>query len=302
MGMGFRPGWVRREVSALGGAVLAQPPRQPLHYAGTTMPQFAANLSFLYNDLPFLDRFAAAAADGFKAVEYLFPYEHPAEELAARLQAHGLKQVLFNAPPGNWAGGERGIACLAGREDEFRAAMGQALHYAHALACPRVHVVAGLVPPGADRAALRRTYVDNLRWAARVAAADGLDVVIEPINTRDIPDFFLNRQDEAHAVLQDVGEPNLKVQMDLYHCQIVEGDVATKLRQYLPTGRVGHLQLASVPERNEPDGGELNYGYLFKLIDELGFSGWIGCEYRPSDAGAGGTSAGLGWLRRAAGG
>jgi 2-dehydrotetronate isomerase len=256
------------------------------------MPQFAANLSFLYNERPFLDRFAAAAADGFKAVEYLFPYEYPAHELAARLQTHGLQQVLFNAPPGNWAAGERGIACLPGREDEFRANMGQALHYAHALACPRVHVVAGLAPAGADREALRRTYVDNLRWASRVAAADGLDVLIEPINTRDIPGFFLNRQDEAHAVLADVGEPNLKVQMDLYHCQIVEGDVAMKLRQHLPTGRVGHLQMAGVPERNEPDTGELNYSYLFKLIDDLGYAGWIGCEYRP----LAGTSAGLGWM------
>jgi 2-dehydrotetronate isomerase len=256
------------------------------------MPQFAANLSFLYNELPFLDRFAAAAADGFKAVEYLFPYEHPAGELAARLQAHGLQQVLFNAPPGNWAGGERGIACLPGREEEFRVNMGQALHYAHALACPRVHVVAGLMPADADRQALRRTYVENLRWAARVAAADGLDVLIEPINTRDIPGFFLNRQDDAHAVLADVGEPNLKVQMDLYHCQIVEGDVAMKLRQHLPTGRVGHLQMAGVPERNEPNTGELNYSYLFKLIDDLGYAGWIGCEYRP----LAGTSAGLGWM------
>jgi 2-dehydrotetronate isomerase len=260
------------------------------------MPQFAANLSFLYNELPFLERFAAAAADGFKAVEYLFPYEHPAPELAARLRAHGLQQVLFNAPPGDWAAGERGIACLPGREEEFRVNMGQALHYAQALGCPRIHLVAGLQPAGVERDALRRTYVDNLRWAARVAAADGLEVLIEPINTRDIPGFFLNRQDEAHAVLADVGEPNLKVQMDLYHCQIVEGDVATKLRQYLPTGRVGHLQMAGVPERHEPDTGELNYDYLFRLVDSLGYDGWVGCEYRPR----GHTTAGLGWMSHAA--
>jgi hydroxypyruvate isomerase len=258
------------------------------------MPRFAANLSMLYPEHAFLDRFAAAAADGFKAVEYLFPYEHDPAELARRLQAHGLEQVLFNAPPGDFAAGERGIACLPGRKDEFRAGIATALGYAQALACPRVHVMAGLVPPDADRAALRATYLGNLAWAAAQAAPRGVDVLIEPINTRDIPGYFLNRQAEAHAIIDEVGADNLKVQMDLYHLQIVEGDVAMKLRRYLPTGKVGHLQIAGVPLRHEPDQGELNHDYLFDVIDELGYPGWIGCEYRP----AGSTSAGLVWLKR----
>ena len=259
------------------------------------MPRFAANLSMMYTEHAFLDRFAAAARDGFAAVEFLFPYEWPAATLAAALADNGLKQVLFNAPPGDFAAGERGIAGLAGREEEFRSGFARALDYAAALACPRVHVMAGLVAAGSDRAAMRARYLAHLAWAAERAAAVGIDVLIEPINTRDIPGYFLNRQDEAHAILAEVGAANLKVQMDLYHCQIVEGDVAMKLRAYLPTGRVGHLQIAGVPERHEPDAGELNYGYLFEVIDSLGYGGWIGCEYRP----AGATSGGLGWLARA---
>jgi hydroxypyruvate isomerase len=255
------------------------------------MPRFAANLSMMYTEHAFLDRFAAAARDGFTAVEYLFPYEHPAEELAARLRASGLQQVLFNAPPGDWAAGERGTSSLPGREAEFRAGFAKALDYAATLACPRIHVMAGLRQHGAERA----TYLANLAWAAQQAAPAGIDVLIEPINTRDIPGFFLNRQDEAHAVVQEVGATNLKVQMDLYHCQIVEGDLTMKLRQYIPTGRVAHLQIAGVPQRHEPDLGELNHDALFAELDALGYAGWIGCEYRP----AGATSAGLGWLRRA---
>ena len=257
------------------------------------MPQFAANLSFLYNELDFVDRFAAAAADGFKAVEYLFPYALPRDQIALRLADLGLRQVLFNTAQGDWERGDRGIACLPGREDEFRRALlDQALPYAQSLGCPRVHVMAGLVPVGADRAALRDCYVRNLAWAAREAASAGVGLLIEPINTRDIPGYFLNRQDEAHAVLAEVGAPNLQVQMDLYHCQIVEGDLATKLRLYLPGGGVGHLQIAGVPERHEPDTGELNHPYLFELIDALGYTGHIGCEYRPRGA----TRAGLGWF------
>ena len=266
------------------------------------MPRFAANLSMLYNEHAFLDRFAAASADGFQAVEYLFPYAFEARELGMRLADHGLQQVLFNAPPGDWDAGERGIACLPGREAEFRSGFAQALAYAEALDCPRVHVMAGLAPQGAERAALQATYEANLAWAAELAAGAGREVLIEPINTRDIPGFFLNRQDEAHRTVQAIGAPNLKVQFDLYHCQIVEGDVAMKLRQYLPSGRVGHLQIAGVPERHEPDVGEVNYPYLFKLIDELsangGWSGWVGCEYRPArGAQPGATSAGLGWFK-----
>jgi len=263
------------------------------------MPRFAANLSMMYAEHAFLDRFAAAATDGFEAVEYLFPYEWPASRLAAALADHRLQQVLFNAAQGDFASGERGIAALPGREAEFRSAIERGLDYAAALSCPRVHVMAGLLPSAASRASMRAVYVANLAWAAQRAGAAGIDVLIEPINTRDIPGYLLNRQDEAHAIVAEVGAPNLKVQMDLYHCQIVEGDVAMKLRRYLPTGRVGHLQIAGVPERHEPNLGEMNYEYLFDVVDELGFAGWIGCEYRPTKE----TSAGLGWLRsrRAAG-
>jgi len=268
------------------------------------MPRFAANLSMLYNEHAFLDRFAAAGRDGFRAVEFLFPYACDAKALAQRLADHGLQQVLFNAPPGDWEAGERGLACLPGREGEFRNGFAQALDYAQALGCPRVHVMAGLVHQAADRDRLQGTYEANLAWAAEQAARAGRDVLIEPINTRNVPGYFLNRQDEAHRIVMAVGAPNLKVQMDLYHCQIVEGDVATKLRQYLPTGRVGHLQIAGVPERHEPDIGELNYPYLFELIDELSaahaWDGWIGCEYLPArGTQAMATSAGLGWLQRA---
>jgi 2-dehydrotetronate isomerase len=267
------------------------------------MPRFAANLSMLYPELPFLDRFEAAARDGFEGVEYLFPYEHPVAELSARLRAHGLQQVLFNAPPGDFAAGDRGIACLPDRQEQFQAGLLQALQYAVALQCPRVHVMAGLVPAGRSRSDVRATYVANLRWAAAQAEKQGVQLLIEPINTRDIPGFFLNRQDDAHALLAEIGAPNMKVQMDLYHCQIVEGDLASKIRQYLPTGRVGHFQIAGVPQRHEPDTGELDYPFLFRVIDEVasasGWDGWVGCEYRPArGAVPGGTSEGLGWLRR----
>ena len=261
------------------------------------MPRFAANLSMLYNEHALLDRFAAAAADGFKAVEYLFPYAFAADDLAARLRDNGLQQVLFNGPPGDWERGERGLACLPGREDEFKRGIEQALSYAAALRCPRLHVMAGLAPEGSERATLRAAYLTNLAWAAAQAAPLGIDVLIEPINARDIPRYFLNRQDQAHEAIADIGVANLKVQMDLYHCQIVEGDLAKKIEKYVPGGAVGHLQIAGVPERHEPDLGEVNYPYLFELIDRLGYGGWIGCEYRPRLATPGGTSAGLGWFQ-----
>jgi hydroxypyruvate isomerase len=279
------------------------------------MPQFAANLSMMYPELPFMQRFAAAAQDGFKAVEYLFPYAFSKQELAQELKTHGLQQVLFNAPPGGvdtasishaWdVAGDRGTAAVPGREDEFKAGVVLALDYAEALACPRIHLMAGLIPNGVTREQAQATYIANLRWAADLAARHGRDVLMEPINTRDIPRFFLNRQDHAHDIIAEVGAPNLKVQMDLYHCQIVEGDVASKIRKYLPTGAVGHFQIAGVPERHEPDIGELNYPYLFAVIDEVaaacGWQGWVGCEYRPLKGGqTGGTSAGLGWLRTSA--
>ncbi|SOY43935.1 2-oxo-tetronate isomerase [Cupriavidus taiwanensis] len=255
------------------------------------MPRFAANLSMMYNEHAFLDRFAAAAADGFQAVEYLFPYEHPAVELRARLDANGLTQALFNAPPGDWAAGERGLASLPGREAEFRDAVGRALEYAGVIGNDRVHVMAGLVPADADRARYRATYLENVAYAAKAAAAQGVTIVLEPINTRDMPGYFLNRQDDAQAICKEVGAANLKVQFDCYHCQIVEGDIAMKLRRDM--AGIGHIQIAGVPERHEPDLGELNYPYLFDLIDSLGYTGWIGCEYRPRA----GTSEGLGWLK-----
>jgi hydroxypyruvate isomerase len=262
------------------------------------MPRFAANLSMLYNDLEFPDRFAAAARDGFKAVEYLFPYAYPARELAPRLQANGLQQVLFNAPPGDWGAGERGLASLPGREAEFREGIAQAIEYAKALQCPRIHVMAGLVPQGADAATVRATYVANVRYAAEQAAPHGIQILLEPINGRDMPGFFLSRQDQAHALIAEIGAANVKVQMDLYHAQIAEGDLAMKIHQYLPTGNVGHLQIAGVPGRHEPDVGEVNYTYLFQLLDSLGYDGWIGCEYRPARGAAPhATSDGLGWLK-----
>lgn len=257
------------------------------------MLRFAANLSMLYPEHDFLDRFAAAARDGFKGVEYLFPYAYEPEALARQLATHQLQQVLFNAPPGDWDAGERGLACLPGREAEFRAGVERALDYAAALQCPRVHVMAGRMPAGTDRAKLRAVYLDNLAWAAAQARPRGVDILIEPINLRDMPGYFLNRQDEAHQILAEVQAPNLKVQMDLYHLQIVEGDVTTRLRRHLPGGQVGHLQIAGVPSRHEPDIGELNLAHLLSVIEELAYDGWIGCEYRPRAD----TSAGLGWLR-----
>jgi hydroxypyruvate isomerase len=291
------------------------------------MPQFAANLSMMYNEVPFLERFEAAARDGFKAVEFLFPYDHDMTLLATLLREHGLKQVLFNAPPGGtdresmttaWQQGTRGIAILPERQDEFRQGFEIALRYADALDCPRIHVMAGLIPQhmrpaqqgpvalqtssdlAAQPSVLRDTYLANLRWATQLAALSGRDVLIEPINTRDIPHFFLNRQSHAHAIIEELGASNLKVQMDLYHCQIVEGDVASKIAAYLPTGRVGHFQIAGVPQRHEPDIGELHHPHLFEVIDQVsascGWQGHVGCEYRPLKGGQpGGTSSGLGW-------
>ncbi|GGM17082.1 2-oxo-tetronate isomerase [Pseudomonas asuensis] len=254
------------------------------------MPRFAANISMLYPEHDFLDRFAAAAADGFKAVEYLFPYDYSPHELKTRLDDNGLVQVLFNAPPGDWASGERGIASLPNRQAEFRNSIARALEYATVLGNDRFHVMAGLLPAHADRATHREIYLANLAYASQEAARAGLTVVIEPINTRDMPGFFLNRQDEAQSICEEIGAPNLKVQFDCYHCQIVEGDIAAKLRRDMH--RIGHIQIAGVPDRHEPDEGEVNYPYLFKLIDELGYEGWVGCEYRPRAN----TSDGLVWM------
>jgi hydroxypyruvate isomerase len=261
------------------------------------MPRFAANLTMMYTEHSFLDRFAAAARDGFTAVEFLFPYEFPASTVASVLNENGLIQVLFNAPPGDWKLGERGCAALPGREAEFREGFLRALEYARILKCPRVHAMAGIAPPGAERARLRDTYVANLAWAAEQAEAEGIEVLIEPIAQRNMPGYFLNRQEEGHAIAAATRKPNLKILMDLFHCQVAEGDLAMKIRQYLQDPkqtRVGHFQIASVPERHEPGSGEVNYDYLFDLIDTLGYEGWIGCEYAPKA----GTSEGLDWFRK----
>ena len=256
------------------------------------MPKFAANLSFIFQEVEFLDRFGAAAACGFKAVEYLSPYDHPPDVIAGQLNRHGLVQALFNLPPGDWAAGERGIAALPGREEEFRASVERALLYAKATKCQLLHAMAGLWPTGRDRAEAERVYVANLRHAADRLAAEGFTLVIEPINTRDIPAYFLNTTTQAMSIIERVGRPNLKLQLDLYHVQIMEGDLAHCVRAL--AGHYPHVQIAGNPGRHEPDVGEINYPFLFDLFDEIGYVGWIGCEYRPK----GETTAGLGWAER----
>ena len=254
------------------------------------MPRFAANLSMMFGEIPFLDRFAAARQAGFEAVEFLFPYEHPAAEIATRLKDNGLAQVLFNAPPGDWAQGERGMAALPGRQGEFRDAIRIALDYAAALECPRLHVMAGLAPVGVAHDTLTATYGANLAWAADECAKIGVKPVIEPINHRDIPGFFLNTTDQAAAIIAAVGPERLGMQFDLYHCQITEGDIVKRVEKHLPL--IAHMQVADNPGRNEPGTGEVNWPFVFDAIDGLGFRGWIGCEYRPR----GETLAGLGWF------
>jgi hydroxypyruvate isomerase len=249
------------------------------------MPRFAANLNFLFTDLPFLDRFDAAARAGFTAVESTGIYEATAEDIAERLQANGLTLALFNMPSGDAAAGERGLTSLPGREGEFRAAFETALRYADATGGRRMHLPAGLVHQGAQRA----TYIANLKRAAKAAAAAGIEVLIEPISRRNMPGFFLNTTGEARAVIHEVGEPNLRLQFDLFHRQVEEGDVAAAIEEFAPL--TAHYQIASPPDRGEPDDGEMNYAYLFRLIDRTGFTGWIGCEYRPRR----GTVEGLKW-------
>lgn len=252
--------------------------------------RFAANLSMMFTERPFLERFAAAAAAGFTVVEFLFPYDHPAETVRAALREAGLTQALFNLPPGDWAAGERGIASLPGREEEFRAGVAKALEYATVLDCPRLHCMAGLLPAGGDRAAALDRYVANLRWAAAACAEAGRTLLVEPINNRDMPGYLMNRTTLAREVIAAVGAPNLRLQLDLYHCQISEGDLAMRIRANLDL--IGHIQIAGVPDRHEPDEGEVNYPYLFALLEEVGYDGVIGCEYRPR----GRTEDGLGWF------
>ncbi len=249
------------------------------------MVKFAANLSLMFNEVDFLDRFEAAAKAGFQAVEYLFPYDYAADDLAARLRANGLTQALFNLPPGDWDRGERGLAALPGREADFEAAITKALSYADATDCKLLHVMPGLRHHGAEWA----TYIKNLRMAAKRAAQRDVSIIIEPINERDIPGFFLNTTAVARAAIFEVAEPNIGLQFDLYHRQIQEGDVARAIREFGPLAL--HYQIASPPDRGEPDDGEMNYSFLFKEIDATGFGGWIGCEYKPR----GSTTDGLAW-------
>ena len=255
------------------------------------MARLAANLNFLYGEHSYLDRVAAAARDGFKAVEMQTPYDFPVAEVRARLEASAVELCLINMNMGDPKKGERGFGAVPGREADFRRALDQSIEYAAGLELPLIHAIAGVMVPGESRERHREVYVKNLAAAAAAAKAIGATVVIEPINTRDVPGFFLNRQDEAHAICREVGAANLMVQMDLYHVQVVEGDVATKIRQYI--ANVGHVQIAGAPERHEPDTGEQNYAYLLSVLDEVGYKGWVGCEYRPATT----TSAGLGWAR-----
>ena len=256
------------------------------------MPRFAANLSFMFQEIGFLERFDAAARAGFKAVEFLFPYDHPPEVIAEHLERNRLTLALFNTVAGDWAGGERGLAALPGREQEFRDGVDQAIRYTRATKCLLLHTMAGLWPEGHDKAAGERVYIDNLRWAAARAAAAGLTCVIEPINTRDIPGYFLNYTGQAMRIIEQAGRANLKLQLDLYHVQIMEGDLATRIRAL--AGHYPHVQIAGNPGRHEPNIGEIHYPFLFDLLDEIGYQGWIGCEYRPRAD----TVAGLGWAAR----
>ena len=252
------------------------------------MPHFAANLTLMFNEVPFLDRFAAAASAGFKGVEILFPYEHPAEELASRLKDNGLTQALFNLPPGDFSKGDRGLAALPGREADFEAALETALAYAGPMNCKCLHAMAGLTSSGAERA----TYVANLKKAAASAAPHGIDILIEPINTRDVPGYFLNHLGDARKIIEEVGASNLKLQLDIYHRQIVAGDLAKAIEDYADITR--HMQIANPPDRGEPDAGEINYTSVFQMIDASGFEGWVGCEYHPR----GDTVSGLAWVER----
>lgn len=252
------------------------------------MPRFAANISMMFNELPFLDRFAAARAAGFAAVEFLFPYEYPAAEIATRLRDHGLELVLFNGPPGDWAAGERGTAALPGRQQEFRDGILKALDYAAELGCPRLHVMAGMTPAAAGTPG--PLYAINLAWAAERAVAAGVKCVIEPINQRDMPGYALTGTARAIAVIEAVGADRLGLQFDLYHTQITEGDLVPRARAVLP--HIAHMQVADTPGRHEPGTGEVNWPFVFGEIDAMGFTGWIGCEYRPK----GDTLAGLDWF------
>jgi hydroxypyruvate isomerase len=256
------------------------------------MPRFCANLSLLFTEHPFVERWAAAARAGFRGVECHFPYAEPATVLAEELRRHGLEQVLFNLPPGDWAAGERGIACLPDRVAEFEEGVGRAIAYARALGCQRINCLAGIAPIGAERSELMAVMERNLLFAARALARENIELLVEPINDRDMPGFLLNRSADTLALIERVGEPNVKLQYDVYHMQIMEGDLAHTLQRELP--RIGHVQIADNPGRHEPGSGEINYPFLFDWLDRIGYTGWVSAEYVP----AGDTVAGLGWMPR----
>ena len=253
------------------------------------MPKFAANLTMLFSELPFLDRFAAAKASGFAGVEYLFPYEFEKAELREQLQRHGLTQVLHNLPAGNWAAGERGIAIMPDRVEEFRDGVARAIDYARALECRQLNCLVGIAPDDCDAFELNEVLVGNLRFAAEALARERIRLLIEPINTIDIPGFFLSRTEQAAQIIGEVGSSNLFIQYDIYHMQVMEGDIARSLNRHL--ARIAHVQLADNPGRNEPGTGEINYPFLFRHLDSLGYGGWVGCEYKPRTT----TVDGLGW-------
>ena len=255
------------------------------------MPKFAANLTMLFTEVPFLDRFEPAAKAGFTAVEFLFPYAFAVGDIKARLDANRLLLVLHNLPAGDWEAGERGIACLPGREDEFREGVGKAIEYAKTLGVTQLNCLAGKAPAGVDERLLRETFVANLKYAAAQLNKAGLRLLVEPINTYDIPGFYLSRTSQALEILDQVGAENLFVQYDIYHAQRMEGELAATMQKHL--ARIGHIQLADNPGRNEPGTGEINYPFLFAHLDRIGYSGWIGCEYKPATN----TEAGLGWRR-----
>lgn len=263
------------------------------------MPRFAANLSMLFTDVPFLDRFERAARAGFEAVEFQFPYAEPAAAIRARLDAAGVRAVLHNLPPGEWAAGDRGIAGDPARVAEFRDGVARAIDYALALGVPRLNALAGRAPSGVDPAAVHATLVDNLRFAADALGRAGLVLLVEPINARDMPGFLVNRTDQAIALLDEVGAANAFVQYDLYHAQRTEGELVGTFERHL--ARIGHVQIADNPGRHEPGTGEIHWPFVFAAIDRLGYAGWVGCEYLPAQAGPGGTEAGLGWRERLAG-
>ena len=253
------------------------------------MPKFAANLTMLFTEAPFLERFALAREAGFEAVEFLFPYAFAAAEIRKRLDDNGLALVLHNLPAGNWEAGERGIACLPDRIAEFRGGVAQAIEYAQALGVTQLNCLAGKTPAGVPEALVRRTFVDNLKYAADALGRFGLKLLVEPINTFDIPGFYLSRSGQAIELLDEVGASNAYLQYDVYHMQRMEGELASTLQRLLP--RIAHIQLADNPGRHEPGTGEIHYPYLFELLDRIGYAGWIGCEYKPATT----TQAGLAW-------